>query len=130
MVLEPLLTNEMQQPLQVRDFDYSRAAKRIQRVVGESSFAHVSAHLARGIVGREAGEAHFLWLDATDAGSRCVLLAPGSRNDLLKIHLHRAEEMFGQVRAVEANRLVRIRSIVVIPIEKRRGSAGRELQSV
>src|SRR5580704_1167495 len=130
MVLKASLTNEVQQSLHVLDFNYTGAAEGVQRIVGESALAHVSPHLAGSIVGGEAGEAHLFRLDQTDAGSEGVLLAHGAGNDLLKVHLYRAEEMFGQVGTVEADRLVRIRSIVVVPIEKSRRRAGGELQSV
>src|SRR5580658_1221513 len=117
----------MQQPWHILDFHHSGAAEGVQRIIRESAFPHVSAHLAKGVVSREAGEAHFLRLDQPYAGSEGVLLSDRAGNDFLKIHLDGTEEVLGQVRTMEADCLVRVRSIVIVPIEKCRRSSGSQL---
>src|SRR6266436_536119 len=52
-----------------------------------------TAHLARGVIGGEAGKAHLLRLDQPHAGAESIFLAYGSGNNLREIHFHRAEEM-------------------------------------
>src|ERR1700722_18028128 len=99
-MLKAALADKAQQLLQVRDLDYACAAERVQRVVGEASFAYVAAHLAGSIVSGEAGETHLLGFDQAHTGSEGIFLAHGAGNDLLKIHFHRAEKMFREVRAV------------------------------
>src|SRR5882762_5939139 len=129
-MLESALTDVAQQLLHVWYLDHPGATEGVQRIVGEPSLAQVPAHRAGGIFGRKAGEAHCLRLDETDTGSECVLLTHRAGNDFLKIDHHRAEEVLGKVRAVEADRLVRVRSVIVIPVEKGRGSSRSKSQSV
>src|SRR5438094_4646696 len=103
--------------------DFSRtsrvaAAKGIERVIGEPAFANIPAHPARGVVSRETGEAHLLWFDQADNCTVSIFFAHGARNDLLKIHLERAEEVLRKVRAMEAHSFVRVGSVIVIPVEQ------------
>src|ERR1700733_662350 len=128
MVLKAALADKMQQLLQFRNLNHARAAEGVERVVGESSFSNVAAHLPASIIGGEARKAHLLRLDEPDAGSEGIFFTHGAGNNLLKIHLHGTEEMFRQIRAVEADCLVGVRSVVIVPVEKSRGRAGGELQ--
>ena len=63
MVLEAVLADVMQQLLHLWNFDNAGAAESVQRIVGKPSLADVTAHLARGVVGGEAGKAHLFRLD-------------------------------------------------------------------
>src|SRR6266567_8981371 len=130
VVLKAVLADKMQQLLHSSNLDNSCATEGVQRVVSESALANVAAYRARRVVGGEASEAHGIGLDQPHACAKCVLLAHCAGNDFLEIHLCRAEEMLGQVRAMEAYRLVRVFAVVVIPIEKCRRSAGGELERV
>jgi len=95
VVLEAALANVAEQFLQVRDLDDAGSAEGVERIVGESAVADVAAHFACGVVGGEAGEAHFFRLDEADAGAECVFFADGAGDDFLEVHFHGAEKMFG-----------------------------------
>ena len=69
-------------------------------------------------------------LDAAHAGAEGVLLADGSGDDGLKIHDDVAEEMLRQVGAVEADGLVRVVAVVVVPVEQRARCFRSECQRV
>jgi len=107
-MLEPAFTNKVEQPLQLRDFDHARAAEGVERVVSKFAFADVAAHLASGVVGGEASEAHLFGLNESDACAEGVFLPNGSSDDFLEVHFDGTEEMLGQIRAVEADCLIRI----------------------
>src|SRR6266498_3005868 len=123
MVLKPSLADVMQQLLHLRDFNHAGAAKCIQRIVSKATFTAVATHLTRQIIGREPRETHCPWLDQADNGSKRILLANRAGNNFLKIHLERTEEMLRQVRAMEADCLIRIASVIVVPVKQRRGSS-------
>ena len=54
VMLESVFADVVQQLLHLRNLHHAGAAKRVQRIVGKRAFAHVAAHLAAGVVGREA----------------------------------------------------------------------------
>src|SRR5690242_16917932 len=118
VMLKTVFADVVQQLLHLGDFDYAGAAESVQRVIGKSAFAHISAHLAGCVVGGEAGKAHLFRLDQSHAGAESVFLAHGAGDNLLEIHLHRAEKVFGKVGAVKADRLVGIRTVVIVPVEQ------------
>ncbi len=113
-----------------RNLHDAGAAKGVERVVGELALADVAANLPGQIVGREAHETHLLRLDQADNRSECVLLADRARDDFLKIHFERAEEMLGQIGAMEANRFIGIATVVVVPVEQCRWRARGQLHCV
>ena len=60
-----------------------------------------------------------------------VLLADGARDDELVVHLHAfVEEVLGQVGAVEADGLVGVVAVVVVPVEQRGGRLAGERERV
>ena len=130
VVLEAVFADVAQQALQVGDADYAGAAEGVERIVGEFAFADVAADLAFAVVGGEAGEAHGPGFDQAHAGAVSVFAAHGAGDDLLEIHLDGFEEMLGQIAAVEADGLIGIVAVVVVPIEQGAGSFGCELQRV
>src|SRR5215472_3761015 len=100
-MFESVLADVVQQLLHLRDFDNPCAPECVQGIVGKATFAQIAAHFPRSVIGRESSETHLLRLDQADHGSKRILLAHGSSNDLLKIHLERTEEMLGEIRAME-----------------------------
>src|ERR1700722_3851481 len=118
-MLESVHADVAQKLLHLLNLNHSSAAKSVERIVSKSSFTDIASHLSGGIVRGEAREAHLFRLDQTNTGSECVLLANRASDDFLEIHFHRAEEMFRQVRAVEADRLIRVRPIIIVPVEQR-----------
>src|SRR5450755_3512111 len=95
VMFESVLADIVQEFLHLPDFDHARSTEGVERVVGEPSLTNVATHLACRVVGGEACKAHLLGLDQSDTGAESVLLAYRTGNDFLKIHLHRAEKMFG-----------------------------------
>ena len=79
VMLETVFADVVQQLLHLRNFDHAGAAESIQRIVGESAFADVAAHLAGGVVGREAGKAHLLRLDHVPRRCRRYFPCPRCR---------------------------------------------------
>ena len=130
VVFEAAFANVVQEFLHVRDFDDAGATEGVEWIVGESALADVAAHFSCGIVGGEASEAHFFGLDEADAGAECVFFADGAGDDFLEVHFHGAEEVFGQIGAVEADCLVGIGSVIIVPVEEGRWRVGRELQGM
>ena len=126
MMLEAVRANKVQELLHFGDFDYPRAAESVQRIVGKLSFSHVTAHLALGIVGGETRKAHLFRLDESDARPKGVFFPYRASDDFLEVHLHGAEEGLGQVGAVKAHSLIRVRSVIIVPVEQSRGSAGSQ----
>ena len=119
VVFETVLADVVEQFLHMGDFNHARAAKGIQRIVGELALAYVAAHPAGCVVGGEAGKAHFFRLDQSHAGAESVFFAHGTGDDFLEIHFHGTEKVLGKIRAMEADRLIGISSVVVIPVQKR-----------
>ena len=119
VMLEAVLADVAEELLHVGDFDDTCAAEGVERVVGEGAFAYVAGDLAGEVVGREAGEAHRAGLNRAVEGAVRVLLAHGARDDELVVHLHAfAEEVLGQVGAVETDSLVGVVAVVVVPVEE------------
>src|SRR5260370_31584933 len=96
----------------------------------EGTAANIAANLPAKIIGGETGEGHESGFHAADASAEGVLLAYGSSNDGLKIHLHIFEEMLWQVAAMKANCLVWITAVIVVPVEERTWRPGGQLQGV
>src|ERR1035441_5608911 len=85
---------------------------------GERALADVTANGAAEVVGGEAGEAHGAGLDGAVQRAVGILLAHRTRDDELVVHLHTfLEEVFGQVGTVEADGLVGVVAVVVVPVE-------------
>src|ERR1035441_2789042 len=122
-MLEAFAANELQQFLQLRNLCYARAAKCIERIVGKFTRTRIASYHAAPIVGGVARVTHRARLYAAHAGAKRVELADGPGNDFLVVHLHVFEEMLGQIRAVEADTLVRMSTVVVVPVEQRRRRA-------
>ncbi len=106
----------MQELLHVGNLDYPGAAKGFQGIVGKASLPGIAADFAAQIVGGKPREAHGAGFNAPDAGAKGVFLAYGAGDDGLKIHHHFFEEMFRQIAAMETDCLVRIASVVVVPV--------------
>jgi len=60
VMFEAVLADEIQKILQVRDVGHTKAAERIERIVGQLSLAHVGGDLAAEIVGGDAAEGEWL----------------------------------------------------------------------
>jgi hypothetical protein len=95
--------------------------KVFERVVGELAFAHIAANGAVAIVGREARETHRTRLHAAHARSVSVLAAHRAGDDLLEVHAAFLEEVLGEIAAMEADGLVRVFAVIVVPIEQGAG---------
>src|SRR5262249_3664208 len=80
VMLETILKNKIQQLLHIRNLDTPSAAKGVERIFSKPPPPAVAAHAASRIVGGKTGEAHFLWLDQTDAGTKGVFLSDGASN--------------------------------------------------
>src|SRR5208283_3587838 len=109
---------------------HSGPAEGIQGIVGESAFADIAANPAGAIVGGKAREAHRARLHAADAGSEGVFAAHRPGDDFLEIHAHVLEEVLGKVAAMEADGLVGIVAVVVVPVEQGAGRFRGEAQGV
>src|ERR1051326_518679 len=127
-MLETLLANIAQQFLKLGDAHNARAAEGLQRIIGNLAFADITANDPFAVARRETRETHRTRLHQPDAGPVGILLAHRAGDDLLKIHLHAAEEMLGKVAAVEADSLVRILAVIIVPIEQSAGSLRSKLQ--
>src|SRR5260370_3585511 len=127
-MFEPAFTDIAEKLLQVRNVYDAGATKRIQRMVGEGSFADIAADFSFTIIRRDAGKAHRTGLDSSHARSKRVLLTHCSGDDLLEIHAYILEEMLRKIAAVKTDGLVGIIGVVVIPVEQRTGRFGSQLQ--
>ena len=95
------------------------------------ALADVAGDLAGEVVGGEAREAHGAGLDRAVERAVRVFLADGARDDELVVHLHAfAEEVLGQVGAVEADGLVGVVAVVVVPVEQGGGRLAGEREGV
>jgi hypothetical protein len=56
MVFEAILTNHVHQRWKSRNVNYRSSSKRIQRIIGEFSFADVGSNLAARIVRTDSSE--------------------------------------------------------------------------
>src|SRR5258708_8062082 len=127
-MLETVVTDVAQQFLQSWDFHDARTAERFERIIGEETVAGVATDFSMHIVRGKPRKAHGASLYAPHAGAKGVFFPYRARDDLLKMHLYFVEEMFGQVAAVETHGLVRIVSVVVVPVEQSAWRFRRELQ--
>src|SRR5690242_4948404 len=129
-MFEPTFADVPEKLLQLRDMHNASTAEGFERIVGKISFADIAANSSFTIVGRDADKTHRTGLDSAHAGAKSVFLADGTGDDLLKIHADILEEMLGKIAAMETNGLVRIVRVIVIPVEQRARSFGRQPQRV
>src|SRR5207302_1989059 len=125
-----VLTDVMQQGLEFGNPYYPNTAKRIQGVAGELPFADVTADGSGPVIGGEAGETHGAGLNSSHDSSEGIVLAHGAGDDLLEVHADVLEEVFGKIAAVEANGLVGIVAVIVVPVEQCAGSFRCERERV
>src|SRR5258708_22934547 len=92
VMLVTILADKMKQFLEVRQFDDPIAAKSIQLIFCEASFAKVRGHPAGQIVSRHAAIRERSGTDAPNDGSVSVFFADCSRDNLLVVHLLLAEK--------------------------------------
>src|SRR5690349_2678001 len=130
MVLIAVQTDVAEQVLQLLDAHHARAAEGVERIVSEFALAYIGAQLSGVVAGGNAAEAHGAGFDASHAGAERIRFAYGTGNDLLEVHAHVREEMLGKVAAMEADGLIGIVAVVVIPIEEGTGRAGGKLQRI
>ncbi len=97
----------------------------------KAPLAYVAGDPAGEVVGRETGKAHGAGFDGAVERAVRVFLADGARDDELVVHLYAfTEEVLGQVGAVEADGLVRVVAVVVVPVKERRGRFAGEGEGV
>src|SRR5580704_487969 len=117
VMFETLMTDELEQPLQLRNLRHARAAEGLEGIVGELAWPGIAANDAAAIVGGVPCKGHRSGFHFAHAGAESVLLTHGAGNDLLVVHPDILEEMFGQVGAMEADALVGIAAVIVVPVE-------------
>src|SRR5258708_1344946 len=93
VVFKSAFANKAHQVLHSGNFYDACASERAQWVVGESSLAHIATHLARGVVSGDTSKTHGLGFDQSHTRTKRIFLADGSGDDLLEVHLYRAEKM-------------------------------------
>src|SRR6266700_3314187 len=103
-MFEPAFADITQKFLQMRNMHDAGAAKSLQRIVGERTFADITADLPFAIIRRNAGKTHRAGLHSSYACAKRIFLAYCPGNDLLEIHAHILEEMLGKIAAVETYR--------------------------
>ena len=131
VVLEAVFADVAEEVLHVGDLDDAGAAEGVEGIVGEGALADVAADLAGEVVGGEAGEAHGAGFDGAVERAVGVLLADGAGDDLLEVHLYAfVEEVLGEVGAVEADGLVGVVAVVVVPVEQGAGGLAGEGEGV
>src|SRR5260370_19369369 len=127
-MVEPEFGDITQKFLQMRNMHDAGAAKSLQRIVGERTFADIAADFSLAIIRRNAGKTHRAGLHSSYACAKRIFLAYCPGNDILEIHAHILDEMLGKIAAVETNGLVGVIRVVVIPVEQRAGSFGSQLK--
>lgn len=130
MMFKTVLANVAQKFLHARDLDHARSAERIQGVIGERAFADIAAHNAAAVVGGEAREAHRPRFYTPYARAERVFFTDCSGNDFLEVHAHILKEMLGEIAAVEADCLVGVVAVVIVPVEQRTGGFRGQPQGV
>src|ERR1700722_2491703 len=130
MVLESVFANVVKKLLHSRNLDDPGAAKSFQRIIRERSPADVSTNSSRLVIRREACIAHRAGFNAAHAGTEGIVLANGTGDDLLIVHLDVTEEVLRQITAVEADRLIRMAAVVIVPIEQSARRFGRQPQGM
>src|SRR5258708_7566075 len=86
MVLKTVFANVVEQLPELRNLDNAGTAEGGERILGESSLAHIPANLPRAIVCRKAREAHRARFHFADHRAERVLLSHRAGDDLLIIH--------------------------------------------
>src|SRR5215470_11181604 len=119
-----------QELLHFGNFHNTRAAESLQRVVGKFSLADVAAYDALAVDRRETREAHGAALYLADGGAEGVVLADRAGDDFLEVHAYLAEEVLGQIAAVEADGFVGIGPVVVVPVQQRAGGTAGKSEHV
>src|SRR5580704_2229269 len=130
VMFEAVFADVAEQFLEMRDFYYAGAAESFEGIVSELALANISGDFACEVVGGETRETHRAALDAPYAGTESVVLADGAGDDFLKVHADVLEKMFRQVAAVEADGLVGIVRVIIVPVEEGAGRLRGELQGV
>ena len=100
VMLEAVLADVMQKPLQVRNPDDSSSAESVERIIGERTLAGIATHDASRVVGGEAGKTHRSRFHAAHTGSKRILLPDCAGDDLLEIHAHVLEKERSEERRV------------------------------
>jgi len=119
MMLEAVLADITQQFLHLWNLNHACPAEGMQRIVGKRTLTDIARDLPGKVVGGEASEAHCSSLYCSIQCAVRILFANGSGDDLLEVHFHALiEEVFRQIRAVKAHRLVRVVPVVVVPIQQ------------
>src|SRR5215471_9997305 len=123
MVFETLLADNFQEFLEARHLDNGAAAKGIQRVVNKLAVPCVGTDHAIAIIRRDPRIAEGTRRGTTRNGSISIFRAE-RRCEYFRIgHLDVSKKALGPVAAVKEDALVRVVSVIVIPIHKSTGSA-------
>src|SRR5579864_502851 len=130
VMFEAVFANVVQQLLHFRNLHNPSPSEGIEWDIGEAAFANVAAHSSRGVISRKPRKAHSLRLDQANDCAVGVLLPDRAGNDFLKIHFEGAKEMFRKIRAVEANRFIRVGAVIVVPVKQRGRRSRSELQGM
>src|SRR6266550_4485311 len=100
------------------NFNHTRATEGVQWVIRELAVADVASYPPGSVIGREAGKAHLLRLNKSNTRTESVFFTHGAGDNFLEVHFDGTEEVLRKIRAMEAHRLIGIRSVVVIPVKK------------
>src|ERR1035438_9485133 len=130
VMLEAVFADKAQQGLEMENFHDAGTAESDQRIVGELALSHVAIDAAFQIVGGEAREAHRAGLHQALAGAVGVLAAHRAGDDLLEVHLDALEEVLRKIAAMEADGLVGIVAVVIVPVEQGAWRFAGQLQRV
>jgi len=124
VVLESHFADVLHEVLEVGYFHDAVAAEGLELVVRESAVAGVCGYDAGGVVGGRSAECCPVGGDSAGYGSVGAVLADGSGDDCLVVHLRGLEEGFWEVGAVEEDAFVGVCGVVVVPVEQCAGCAG------
>src|SRR5262245_21796902 len=130
MVLEAIPADEAHQLLQLGNVYNGARAERLQRSVGQLSFANVSPYAALSIVCRDSAEGDRPLRRAARERAVRILLAEGRAEDGSGRDRDVRQKRFGPIAAVDEHALVGIVAVIVVPVHKGTRSAGGELQRV
>src|ERR1017187_3482817 len=129
-MLEAALADVAEQLLKLRDAYHAGAAKGFERIVGELAFPDVAVDRALAVVGGKAHETHRPGLPPAYASPINVLTPHRACPNGLEVHVGLPEEVPGKVAAMEANRLVGVVTVIVVPVEQGAGRSRGQLQGV
>src|SRR5437588_4059747 len=119
MVLEAVFADESQQLLHLWNLYDACATEGMQRIVCKRTLTDIAFDLSIQVGSRESRKAHGACLHGAVERSMGILLANRSGNDLLVIHLHAfVEDVFRQVRAVEADCVIWVITVVMVPMQQ------------